>query len=77
MSKKQRSLLRMHYLAYITERGVFESWVEKTEALVLAGQLVGVVNTAITDIAKSSFICRAENSGLFFLAHITPDLHDL
>jgi hypothetical protein len=63
------------YLADITERGVFGSGVMKSEAFVFSRDLVGIVDIAITLIAESCFICRAEQGGLLFVTCITLDLH--
>jgi len=63
------------YLADITERKVFGGGEDERETRVFGCELVGVVNGAIAGMAKSSFICRTENSGFHFVTDITVDLH--
>jgi len=41
------------------------------------GEFIGMMNSLITYITKSSLIGRAKNRGFFFGANITLDLHDL
>lgn len=63
------------YLANITKREVLGGGVMEREAWVFGCKLVGVVNGAVTTMAKSSFICRAEDGGFHFVTHSTLDLH--
>jgi hypothetical protein len=75
--KEEELTISMQYLADIADRGFFEGWMEQRAARVLAGELVCVVDAVITAFTESSFICRAEYIGLFFLTDVALDLHYL
>lgn len=48
---------------------------EEREALVLRGKLVGVVDTVVARVTKSSLVRRAEHRSLIFVTHVALDLH--
>lgn len=48
---------------------------EKREALVLGGELVGVVDAVVASITEGCLISGAEHRGLIFVTDITLDLH--
>jgi len=62
-------------LANVAERELFGRRVEKREALVLGGELVGVVDAVVAGVAEGCLVGGAEHRGLVFATHITPDLH--
>lgn len=41
----------------------------------LAGELIGIMDSIVAALAESSLICSAENSCGFFSTNITLDLH--
>ncbi|BAT90971.1 hypothetical protein VIGAN_06227000 [Vigna angularis var. angularis] len=59
----------------ITESGGYGGGVAEREAFVFVSELVGMVDGAITSMAESCFVCRAEEGGDFFVTDITLDLH--
>lgn len=63
------------YLANVAERELFGRRVEKREALVLGGELVGVVDAVVAGVAEGCLVGGAEHRGLVFVTHITLDLH--
>lgn len=65
------------YLADVTERGLFESGMEKRVTHVFTGELVGMVDSAITVVTECGFVCCAKDGGFFFAADVTLDLHSL
>lgn len=48
---------------------------EKREALVLGGELVGVVDAVVASITEGCLISGAEYRGVIFVTDITLDLH--
>lgn len=69
--------MKNEHLTDITKREFFVRGMDQREACVFSGKLVCVMDAVITRITKSSFICRAENSGVPFAAHVALDLHFL
>ncbi|KAG6406456.1 hypothetical protein SASPL_134058 [Salvia splendens] len=62
-------------LVYIAEGGVFGGGLEEGEALVFAGELVGVVDTVVAGGAEGGLVGGAVQGCLALAADVAEDLH--
>lgn len=66
----------MTYLTYVTKRlGVGGRKGEEEEAVVLASQLVGLVDAAVAAMAERGLVGRTVEGGFSSVTNITQDLH--
>ena len=63
------------YLADVTHGILIRAGLEEGEALVFAGELVGVVNAVVAAVAEGGFVGYTVHGGFIFITHITLDLH--
>lgn len=48
---------------------------DEREAVVLGGELIGMVDTVVTGVAEGGLVGGAEHRGVVLVTHITLDLH--
>lgn len=71
LAKQERPSL----LADVAEGGLFGGGGEEREAVVLAGELVGVVDAVVAGGAEGGLVGGAVELGRGLAAHIAEDLH--
>lgn len=67
--------IRSPLLTDIAERREIRGRMVKREAIMFAGELVGMVDGAITGVAESSFVGGTDQRGLSSVTHVTKYLH--
>lgn len=65
------------YLTYITKGSISGRRVNEWKPMMFSGQLISMVNLAVTGPTQSRFIGTTENGSLFFFTYITLNLHFL
>lgn len=73
-SSKKENQCEIH-LAHVAERDLLRGGMKEREALVLGGELVGVVDAVVAGVAESSLVGGAKDGGFFSTTDVALDLH--